>query len=70
MIGDDHNTHVGLDHNLICNTYMLKVDHNSITSIILHKAETLQKTTPETPSKLDSTLTPTLDYTTKKVELH
>ena len=41
MTGDDHNTGVGLDHNLICNNYMLKIDHNrTITSIILHKVST------------------------------
>ena len=35
------NTHVGLDHNLIYNTYMLRIDHNNTkTSIILHKVET------------------------------
>jgi len=37
----DRNTRVGLDDNLIYNTYMLRIDHNnSITSIILHKVET------------------------------
>jgi hypothetical protein len=41
MTGDDHNTGVGLDHNLICNKYKLKVDHNNtITSTILHKVST------------------------------
>jgi hypothetical protein len=34
-------TGVGLDHNLICNNYMLKIEHNNtIVSIILHKVKT------------------------------
>ena len=41
MTDDDRNIGVGLDHNLICNKYMLKIDqNNTIASIILHKVKT------------------------------
>ena len=41
ITGNDNNTGVGLDHNLICNKYKLKIDHNNnITNIMLHKVST------------------------------
>jgi hypothetical protein len=41
MIGDDRNTGVGMDHNLRCNKYKLRIDHNNtITSMILYKVST------------------------------